>query len=162
MWLSWQRICLQCRKPGFNPWIRRIPWRRERLPTPVLWPGEFHGLYIPWGHKKWDTTEKLSLSLINECYHHVSRSMFNACTVIRSGNFSASKRTGFLVQARTFFIKPTIVEFPSCFFHFYSQLFGFSSQFSSLSFGEISLWTVTEVWLLVPSRAAFLVQISAR
>ena len=22
-----------------------IPWRRERLPTPVFWPGEFHGLY---------------------------------------------------------------------------------------------------------------------
>ena len=71
LWLSWQRICLQCRKPGFNPWIRRIPWRRERLPTPVLWPGEFHGLYIPWGHKKLDTTEQLSLSLINECYHRV-------------------------------------------------------------------------------------------
>ena len=23
------------------------PWRRERLPTPVFWPGEFHGLYSP-------------------------------------------------------------------------------------------------------------------
>ena len=23
----------------------KIPWRRERLPTPVFWPGEFHGLY---------------------------------------------------------------------------------------------------------------------
>ena len=22
----------------------KIPWRRERLPTPVFWPGEFHGL----------------------------------------------------------------------------------------------------------------------
>ena len=29
------------------------PWRRERLPTPVSWPGEFHGLYSPWGHKEW-------------------------------------------------------------------------------------------------------------
>ena len=26
-----------------------IPWRRERLPTPVFWAGEFHGLYGPWG-----------------------------------------------------------------------------------------------------------------
>ena len=41
----------------------RIPWRRERLPTPVFWPGEFHGLYSPWGHKESDTTEGLSLSL---------------------------------------------------------------------------------------------------
>ena len=40
------------------------PWIRERLPTPVFWPGEFHGLYSPWGHKELDTTEWLSLSLL--------------------------------------------------------------------------------------------------
>ena len=28
-----------------------------------FWPGEFHGLYSPWGHKELDTTERLSLSL---------------------------------------------------------------------------------------------------
>ena len=37
------------------------PWRRERLPTPVFWPGEFHGLYSPWCHKESDRTEQLSL-----------------------------------------------------------------------------------------------------
>ena len=31
-------------RPGFDPWVGKIPWRRERLPTPVVWPGEFHGL----------------------------------------------------------------------------------------------------------------------
>ena len=41
----------------------KIPWRRERLSTPVFWPGEFHGLYSPWGCKESDTTEGLSLSL---------------------------------------------------------------------------------------------------
>ena len=30
-------------RPGFNPWVRKIPWRRERLPTPVFLPGEAHG-----------------------------------------------------------------------------------------------------------------------
>ena len=40
-----------------------MSWRRERLPTPVFWPGEFHGLYSPWGRKESDTTEQLSLSL---------------------------------------------------------------------------------------------------
>ena len=30
-----------------NPWVGKIPWRREKLPTPVFWPGEFHGLYRP-------------------------------------------------------------------------------------------------------------------
>ena len=39
------------------------PWRRERLPTPVIWPGEFHGLYSPWGHKESDKTEQLSLHI---------------------------------------------------------------------------------------------------
>ena len=43
--------------PGFNPWVGKIPWRRERLPTTVLWPGEFHGQYSPWGCKQSDTTE---------------------------------------------------------------------------------------------------------
>ena len=32
-------------RPGFDPWVRKIPWRRERLPTPVFWPGEFHGVH---------------------------------------------------------------------------------------------------------------------
>ena len=40
------RICLQCRTPGFNPWVGTIPWGRKRLPTPVFCPGEFHGLYL--------------------------------------------------------------------------------------------------------------------
>ena len=39
-----------------------IPWRRERLPTPMFWPGESHGLYSPWGCKELNTTERLSLS----------------------------------------------------------------------------------------------------
>ena len=51
---------LQCRRPGFDPWVGKIPWRREGLPTPVFWPGEFHGLYNPWGHKESGTTEWLS------------------------------------------------------------------------------------------------------
>ena len=34
--------------------VGKITWRRERLPTPVFWPGEFHGLYIPWGNKELD------------------------------------------------------------------------------------------------------------
>ena len=60
LWLSWWRICLQSVKPGFNPWVGKIPWRSERLPIPVFCPGEFYGLYSPWGHKESDTTEWLS------------------------------------------------------------------------------------------------------
>ena len=40
----------------FDPWVRKIPWRREQLPTPVLLPGESHGQrsqagYSPRGHR---------------------------------------------------------------------------------------------------------------
>ena len=61
-WLRRERICLQYKRPGFDPWIGKIPWRRERLPTPVFLPGEFHGQrslagYSPWGGKESDTTE---------------------------------------------------------------------------------------------------------
>ena len=50
----------------------KIPWRREQLPTPVFWPGKFHGQrglegYSPWGHKESDVTECLSHSL-SFCY----------------------------------------------------------------------------------------------
>ena len=46
--------------------VRKIPWRRIWLPTPVFWPGEFHRQrslagYSPWGRKELDTTERLSL-----------------------------------------------------------------------------------------------------
>ena len=30
------------------PGLGRFPWRQERLPTPVSWPGEFHGLNSSW------------------------------------------------------------------------------------------------------------------
>ena len=33
----------QCRRWGFNPWVRKIPWRRKWQPTPVFLPGKCHG-----------------------------------------------------------------------------------------------------------------------
>ena len=56
-WLRKLRICLQCRRPGFDPWFGKIPWIMEWQPTPVFIPGEFHGQrslvgYSPWGCKK--------------------------------------------------------------------------------------------------------------
>ena len=47
-------------------WVRSLGWedpqKRERLPTPVFWPGEFHGLYNLWDCKELDTTERLSFT----------------------------------------------------------------------------------------------------
>ena len=50
---------------GFDPWVGKIPWRREWLPIPVFWPREFLGLYSLWGYKELDMTEQLSLSPSN-------------------------------------------------------------------------------------------------
>ena len=52
-----KKICLQCRRPEFNPWVSKIPWRREWLLTQVFLPGKFHGQrgllgYRQWSHKK--------------------------------------------------------------------------------------------------------------
>ena len=44
-------------RPGFDTWVGKIPWRSERLPTPAFWPGEFQGLYSPWGRTESDMTE---------------------------------------------------------------------------------------------------------
>ena len=49
----------QCRRQKrckFDLWVKKIPWRRTRQPTPVSLPGESHGQrslvgYSPWGHK---------------------------------------------------------------------------------------------------------------
>ena len=40
---------------GLIPGLGRSPG--EWLSTPIFWPGEFHGLYRPWGRKESDTTE---------------------------------------------------------------------------------------------------------
>ena len=47
----------QCRRCGFDSWVKNIPWRRKRQPTPVFLPGKSHGqrslaCYSPWGRKR--------------------------------------------------------------------------------------------------------------
>src|SRR5574337_155407 len=56
--------CRRRRRGGFNPWVRKIPWRRKWQPTPVLLPGKSHGQSSlvgcsPRGHEESDTTERL-------------------------------------------------------------------------------------------------------
>ena len=67
----------QCRRPGFDPWVGKIPWSRKWQPTPVFLPGESHGQrslasYSPWSRNESDTTERLTLTL----------SLFAMCTCL--------------------------------------------------------------------------------
>ena len=64
-WLGGEESTCQWRRLRFDIWARKIPWRREWLPTPGFLPGEFHGQrslegYSPWGHKESDMTEWLN------------------------------------------------------------------------------------------------------
>ena len=56
----------------WEAWVCPLGWEdsleKRKVPTPVLWPGEFHGLYSPWGPKDSDTTEWLSLSFLHEMF----------------------------------------------------------------------------------------------
>ena len=59
-------------RPGFDPWVGKIPWRRQWHPTPVLLPGKSHRWrslvgYSPWGHKESDTTERLHFHFSLPC-----------------------------------------------------------------------------------------------
>ena len=97
-----KKICLQCERPGFDPWVGKIPWRRERLSSPVFWPEEFHGLYSLWGCKELDTTERLSLT-------HSSYLVDHLCVGCILSLFPSSFHT---------FLPPTILSFFLFFFSF--------------------------------------------
>ena len=67
MWASLvaQRICLYCGIPGFDPRVRKIPWRRKWQPTPVHLPGKFRGLQSMGSQRvryNWATLDFLNLT----------------------------------------------------------------------------------------------------
>ena len=69
-WLRGWRTCLQCRRPRFDPWVGKIPWRRKWQPTLVFLPGECHGQRSlvgdgPCDGKGSDTTELLTFSVFS-------------------------------------------------------------------------------------------------
>jgi len=50
------QLWIKCRRHGFYPWVRKIPWRRKWQPTSVFLPGKSHGQrrlagYSPWGRR---------------------------------------------------------------------------------------------------------------
>jgi len=61
-WLCDKESACQCRRRGFDPWVRKVPWRRKWQPTPVFLLGRFSGQRSlvgdsSWGHKELDMTE---------------------------------------------------------------------------------------------------------
>ena len=62
MWLSGKECACHCRRCRFNPWVRKIPWKRKWQSAPAFLPGKLHGLRrlagSSWGHKELDMTER--------------------------------------------------------------------------------------------------------
>ena len=62
----------------WETWVRSLGWEetleKGKATTPVFWPGEFHGLNSPGGHKESDVTEQLSLL----CYIRILQYIFQS------------------------------------------------------------------------------------
>ena len=71
-WRRGKEPACQRRRYGFHLQVGKIPWRRKWQPTPVFFPGEFHGQrilvgYSPWGGKESDMTERLHFHFPLSC-----------------------------------------------------------------------------------------------
>ena len=56
-WLSGKELACQCRRYRFDPWVRKIAWRRKWQPTPMFLSGKSHRQrslvgYSSWGHER--------------------------------------------------------------------------------------------------------------
>ena len=91
-------MCLQFRRLWFYSWVKKIPWRKDRLPAPVFWPREFHGLYSPWFHKESDTTEWHSL-------HSPLSDVFKIQAYSISHNWVFPSATAALALARSYAVE---------------------------------------------------------
>ena len=63
--------CRRHKRRRFDPWVGKIPWRRECQRMPVFLPGEFRGPgsligYSQWGHKESDMTEESKHNIVLE------------------------------------------------------------------------------------------------
>ena len=93
-WFRWQRIRLQCGKPGFDPCVGKLPWRRARQPTPVFLPGESRG----------------QRSLVGYTVHVVAKSRTQLSDSVQH---SAKLWTGRAVRSRRFSVTEITAPLPS-------------------------------------------------
>ena len=82
--LSGKEPACQRRRCGFDPWVRKIPWRREWQPTPVFLPGECHGQRslvgcISWGREELDMTQHAGIRAY-ACFKDLSFFLYSVPT----------------------------------------------------------------------------------
>ena len=91
------RQCRRRKRHRFEPWVRKIPWKRKWQPSPVFLPGESHGQrslagYDPQGHRESDTTEGLhahahesKVVQVQEQNHQIQRTSLTAERMTNKG-----------------------------------------------------------------------------
>ena len=113
-------VCLQCTRPGFDPWVGKIPWRRKWQPIPVFLPGESHGQrslagYSPQGLKESDTTERLhthKLSWVTNTLCHLSPSWESSWSLPCKGNMTSSNQVSLETVVETALVKGACTHLP--------------------------------------------------
>ena len=100
-WLSWQRDHLQCGRPGFDPWVGKILWRRERLTRSSILAWRLPWTVQSMGHKESDTMEQLSLSPGKLHYIFIEQN----CIVLNFLRISETKKLFFLKKLQMFAVR---------------------------------------------------------
>ena len=117
-WLGWKRICPQCRRPRFDPWVvlgvknppanagdirdvGSIPGLERSSGgghgSPVFMAGESHGQrrlvgYSPWGRKESDTTEWLITHIVEQVENKdINQDFFLAAPAASGSNLNSHK-----------------------------------------------------------------------
>ena len=95
--------CLQCGRPRFDPWVRKIVWSRKWQPTPVFLLGKSHGWgkligYSPLGHKESDMTKQF----------HFHFSLSSNTTLSQGDGWTNEQRVHSLVRNP---LTPIVAEF---------------------------------------------------
>ena len=87
------RVHLQCGRPVFDPWVGTIPWRREWLPSPEFWPGEFH---------KQRSLAGCIMHVVAKSQTQLSNCHFTPCIMGRHWRFGEERKTTYKECFRKF------------------------------------------------------------
>ena len=118
MLLNLWRICLQCRRPGLHPWIRKILWRSIWQPTPVLLPGEFLGQTSQVGYSHWCCQETRLKRLTHTHTHtHIGNPGLRFIANQRGTLYPTWPRSSGIWFYRNFFYKHCSLEILQVWFH---------------------------------------------
>ena len=86
-WLRWQSICLQCGRPGFNPWVGKISWRRKWQPAPVFLPGKSHGQRSLIGYSQSVGSQRVGHNRATSLYFHT---LAESCSKLSKQGFNST------------------------------------------------------------------------